>query len=388
MPQSIPKGLNREHVIKALADLDAGIDHPFGKPTKFELVHDSNRYAPKAVVGIAFRHLTGEILHHREFSGGEAPGQANYELRRLGFKIEEKPKESVDEGAGNIWTPEEVGLLITDYFDMLQLDLTGQQYNKAEHNRQLREALADRSKPSVEFKHRNVSAVLLKLGLPYIDGYKPAKNFQRSLVDNVREYLDSHPALFTELGHATDTAPDQLPKLESLDRLFEAPPDDTPLPDEPPEPWRSRKGQKIDFVRRDASNRRLGRLGEEFAVELERRRLTGYGRDDLAKKVEWVSDTSGDGLGFDVLSFDEVDDSERLIEVKTTKMGKYFPFFVTSNEVRCSEAMARQYHLYRLFRFSQRPRLYVLHGALSDLCRLEPVSYRATVTSKEAPHDG
>ena len=51
-------------------------------------------------------------------------------------------------------------------------------------------------------------------------------------------------------------------------------------------------------------------------------------------------------------------------------MGKYFPFFVTSNEVRCSEAMARQYHLYRLFRFTQRPRLYVLHGALSDLCRL------------------
>jgi len=31
MPQSIPKGLTREHVLKALADLDAGIDHPFGR---------------------------------------------------------------------------------------------------------------------------------------------------------------------------------------------------------------------------------------------------------------------------------------------------------------------------------------------------------------------
>ena len=38
MPQSIPKGLTREHVLKALADLDAGIDHPFGKPTGYELV--------------------------------------------------------------------------------------------------------------------------------------------------------------------------------------------------------------------------------------------------------------------------------------------------------------------------------------------------------------
>ena len=40
-------------------------------------------------------------------------------------------------------------------------------------------------------------------------------------------------------------------------------------------------------------------------MDLERRRLLSHGRDDLAKKVEWVSDTSGDGLGFDVLSFDE-----------------------------------------------------------------------------------
>ena len=38
MPQSIPKGLTREHVLKALADLDAGIDHRFGKPTGYELV--------------------------------------------------------------------------------------------------------------------------------------------------------------------------------------------------------------------------------------------------------------------------------------------------------------------------------------------------------------
>lgn len=386
MPQSIPKGLNRDHVLKALADLESGIEHSFGKATGYELAHDGKRYAPKAVIGIAFRHLTGEILHHSQFSGGEATGQANYELRRLGFKVEAKPDDQ-KEDTGKVWSDEEVGLLIADYFDMLQLDLLGKDYNKAEHNRQLREFLADRTKPSVEFKHRNVSAVLLKLGLPYIDGYKPAKNFQRSLVDGVKDYLDTHPGLFMELGQATDTAPDRIPKLESLDRLFEAPPEDTPLPDEPPEQWRSRQGKKIDFVRRDAGNRRLGRLGEEFTVELERRRLKGSGRDDLAKKVEWVSDTTGDGSGFDVLSFDEADDSERLIEVKTTTMGKYFPFYVTSNEVRCSEAMSGQYHLYRLFRFTQRPRLYILHEALSDLCRLEPVSYRATVTPRQAPHD-
>jgi hypothetical protein len=71
MPHSIPKGLNREHILKALADLDAGIEHSFGEPTHFQLIHVGKRYAPKAVIGIAFRHLTGEILHHSVFSGGE-----------------------------------------------------------------------------------------------------------------------------------------------------------------------------------------------------------------------------------------------------------------------------------------------------------------------------
>jgi hypothetical protein len=385
MPQAIPKGLTRDHVLKALADLDAGIDHPFGRPTGYELVQEGRRYAPKAVVGIAFRHLTGQMLVPADFSGGEAPGQANYELRRLGFKVETKPDDQVETPA--VWTEHEVGLLIADYFDMLQLDLLGRDYNKADHNRRLREFLAGRSKPSVEFKHRNVSAVLLTLGLPYIDGYKPARNYQRSLVDAVRAHLEANPTLVTVLDQATEATPDALPKLDNWQRMFEAPPDDTPMPDEPAEPWRTRQGRKIDFVRRDAANHRLGRLGEQFALELERKRLLDRGRDDLAKKVEWVSDTTGDGLGFDVLSFDEADESEKLIEVKTTTMGKFSPFFVTANEVRCSEAMTRQYHLYRLFRFTHQPRLYVLHGALSDKCRLEPVQYRATVAGREVAAD-
>jgi hypothetical protein len=33
MPESIPKGLTRESILQALADLDAGIEHPFGPPT-------------------------------------------------------------------------------------------------------------------------------------------------------------------------------------------------------------------------------------------------------------------------------------------------------------------------------------------------------------------
>ncbi len=73
MPQSIPPGLTQEHVLQALKDLDSGIDHPFGAPTGYELVHDGKRYAPKAVVGSSFggrppgRGLPNSV--HRKRSG-------------------------------------------------------------------------------------------------------------------------------------------------------------------------------------------------------------------------------------------------------------------------------------------------------------------------------
>ena len=58
----IPDDITREHVLQALADLDAGLDHAFSEPTKYELVHDGKRYPPKAVIGIAAGHPTGRML--------------------------------------------------------------------------------------------------------------------------------------------------------------------------------------------------------------------------------------------------------------------------------------------------------------------------------------
>src|SRR5262245_31740995 len=73
MPQSTLAGLTQKLVLRTLADLDAGIDHPFGQPTGYELVYQGKRYAPKAVVGLACRYSIGRTLQPDEFSGGEAP---------------------------------------------------------------------------------------------------------------------------------------------------------------------------------------------------------------------------------------------------------------------------------------------------------------------------
>src|SRR5690348_6124637 len=129
MPQSVPKGLSREHVLRALAELDAGVEHPFGPPTGYELVHERRRYPPKAVVGLACRGLLGRVLLPEEFSGGEAPGQANFVLRELGFTVKKKGTRE-PEGGGQDWSPSEVDVIVADYFLMLKAELAGEPYSK------------------------------------------------------------------------------------------------------------------------------------------------------------------------------------------------------------------------------------------------------------------
>ena len=97
----------------------------------------------------------------------------------------------------------------------------------------------------------------------------------------------------------------------------------------------------------------------------------------MADRVDHVSQTKGDGLGYDVLSF-EADGRERLIEVKTTSFARETPFFVTKGELALSHEAKEQFRLYRLFEFRQSPRLFELSGALSQHCELDPITYRAS----------
>src|SRR5688572_12448610 len=76
------------------------------------------------------------------------------------------------------WSPREVELVIADYFEMLRDELLEVPYSKSEHRRRLVPQLQGRVAASVEFKHANISAVLVDLQLPYINGYKPRGNYQ------------------------------------------------------------------------------------------------------------------------------------------------------------------------------------------------------------------
>ena len=64
------------------------------------------------------------------------------------------------------WSREEVEATVADYFAMLEAELARTQYDKAEHRRQLPPMLDARSEGSIEFKHQNISAVLIALPQP------------------------------------------------------------------------------------------------------------------------------------------------------------------------------------------------------------------------------
>jgi hypothetical protein len=284
--------------------------------------------------------------------------------------------------AGEDWSRDEVEATVADYFAMLRQELAGLRVNKAEHNARLRRLLSNRSKGSVEFKYANISAVLTLYGYPYIDGYKPRSNVQVLLEQAVLEYLDLNRELVDGLATSLVLNPTATPVTAAPDQIVEEPPDRMRIPHPSWSP--QSRLPRVDFVARDAANRDLGRRGEEFVLEFERRRLHDGGQPALAKQVEWTAQVRGDGAGYDIQSFSH-DGGQRLIEVKTTGLGKYFPFNVTANEVRCSEARPTQFQLYRVFHFGAEAKLYMLPGALTTSCQLDPMQYRAFVQAPASP---
>ena len=113
---------------------------------------------------------------------------------------------------------------------MLALELRGQPFNKAEHNRQLQKLLRGRDRGSVERKHQNISAVLLESGYPYIDGYKPLRNYQSLL----RSVLEDRLSGATSLHQAVDTVVtaevEAIPAIDDLLSIEVPPPPRKPCP--------------------------------------------------------------------------------------------------------------------------------------------------------------
>ncbi|MDT8321309.1 MAG: DUF3883 domain-containing protein [Xanthomonadales bacterium] len=179
-----------------------------------------------------------------------------------------------------------------------------------------------------------------------------------------------------------DKAPAE-PGLANIDwsRFIDPTPPEALLNPDPPE--REFLARTTNFTEREARNKHLGTEGEKLIVQYEKHRLAAAGREDLAAEVEQVSETRGDGLGYDVRSFDPAYEKELFIEVKTTRSGKYQPFFITENERAFSEEYQNQYGLYRVYEFESAPRVFVLPGFVEHHVGLLPENYRAVFAKPE-----
>ena len=261
---------------------------------------------------------------------------------------------------------------------MLTKELTGQRYAKAEHRRRLMQQLPGRSEGAIEFKHANISAVLLELGFPYLRGYKPRSNFQRSrLVDEVVAQVSRHSLLDEAAMSAVQRPAIDADGPADFGRVLAEAPKRELRTAEPPAPYLSKPPIARDYLEREARNRSLGLAGEEFALRFERWRLSEMGAGQLAERVVHASKVEGDGLGYDIRSF-APDGRVRHIEVKTTSFGERTPFFVSANEVAFGRAHADTYRLYRLFEFRTSPRLFELAGPVDQHCVLDASTYRAS----------
>ncbi|HEY4417362.1 MAG TPA: DUF3883 domain-containing protein [Verrucomicrobiae bacterium] len=136
---------------------------------------------------------------------------------------------------------------------------------------------------------------------------------------------------------------------------------------------------KIDYEARQKKTKRTGDRGELIVLALEKQRLIQGGKSELAEKVDHVAD-SEDGLGYDILSFED-DGTERPIEVKaTTGPNLQNGFYLSANELEKSAELAN-YHLYIVFSaLSKSPRVFTMKQPnLKDLgLELEPLIYHVT----------
>ena len=98
----------------------------------------------------------------------------------------------------------------------------------------------------------------------------------------------------------------------------------------------------------------VGDAGEAYVYRSEQKRLQRAGRNDLAGKIEWVSQKAV-GRGYDIKSF-EANGAPRYIEVKAT-IGTSPTFFMSGQEWKVASKLCDAYWIYRVVDALNNPRL-------------------------------
>lgn len=137
------------------------------------------------------------------------------------------------------------------------------------------------------------------------------------------------------------------------------------------------RGSSTNYIENAREKKNVGDGGEDLVMKYEMEKLKRLG---IKKKPEHISRSKGDGLGYDILSYDE-EGKPMYIEVKTTKSGSKTNFYVTINELTCSIDNKENYYLYRLFDYEpnkDKAKMIVERGSLDDKC-INPTLFRVVL---------
>lgn len=137
----------------------------------------------------------------------------------------------------------------------------------------------------------------------------------------------------------------------------------------------------------DSSHQKLiGDIGEELVVDFEKQRLINEGFGHLAQQIEHSSKLIGDGLGYDIKSFN-TDGTYRYIEVKTTTQSSAACFYMSLNEFEFAKLHVSSYFIYRVYKLDEHtktglvfeiPGIQLLENNLYDF---EPTMFKVNLRS-------
>ncbi|MGJ4954802.1 DUF3883 domain-containing protein [Bradyrhizobium sp. HKCCYLRH2015] len=278
-------------------------------------------------------------------------------------------KGSAQGSKGTDWTAEQVAVVVANYFALLEKERAGVKLNKADLYRRLAPEVG-RSEKSIEWKLRNVSAVLDELGIAWVSGLVPAHNYQDFLVEAVEIQLEQHPQVLTNPTSVT-------PRFTPAGAPVLVPPPaflNSDLQDR--HPVLQRLVRKYDPAARDELNRSLGRAGEEMVFKFEFDRLCRAGRRDLAKEMDWPADRGEDHRGYDVRSF-EPHGEERLLEIKTTNGHARTRFWLSRTQYEVAAQNPSTYRVRRVFHFQNGVQMFDVKPPLDASLELIPDKYAA-----------
>jgi hypothetical protein len=142
------------------------------------------------------------------------------------------------------------------------------------------------------------------------------------------------------------------------------------------------RGRTVNFIQNNIDNKRIGDLGELWALKYEIEKLRQNGQHNLIDKIKHTAKDEGDGTGYDIQSFD-ITGQKIYIEVKTTKGGKNSTFYITRTELERSKIEKENFYLYRLYNYNEdndTADILIIKGDLTNLCEF-PTTYKINLTN-------